>query len=242
MLLKRLLGARRETVTVSTGAFFLDPASYLGLALLTEGKYDPGTSSAILHYLRAGMTFMDVGANEGYFSVLAAAVIGPSGRIVSVEPQTRLQEVLRENLRLNGISNATIVAAAISDQEGTALLHVSPDVDTGATGLQLEYKYKVPTQQTSTITLHQLFDRAAVHTCDVMKMDIESFEHEAILGSPEIFAERRVRTLIVEVHDRLLRLRGKDAGEIKIFLSACGYKDRSSPSGNTVYTLEPDDA
>ena len=56
-----------------------------------------------------------------------------------------------------------------------------------------------------------------------MKVDIEGGEYEAILGSPDVFRQHRVRVLALELHPRQLAARGKDAGELERFLRACGY-------------------
>src|SRR4051812_38970298 len=102
--LKRLLRVRRRAVTTPEGTFWIDPVSNLGLELL-RGRYEPSLTEVVRRYLRPGGVFVDVGANEGYFSAIAARLVGPTGRVVAVEPQARLRPVLEENFRLNGVAN-----------------------------------------------------------------------------------------------------------------------------------------
>src|SRR3954470_828715 len=70
--MKALLRVRRLPVTTAEGTFWLDPASSQGLCLLKNDVYEPPMLETLKSYLRPGDTFADVGANEGYFSVVAS--------------------------------------------------------------------------------------------------------------------------------------------------------------------------
>ena len=70
---------RRRELSFGDHVFYADPSSGLGMSLL-RGSYEPGTVAALRKYLRAGATFLDLGANEGLFSVLASELVGPEGR------------------------------------------------------------------------------------------------------------------------------------------------------------------
>src|SRR4051795_13108866 len=84
--LKRLLRIKRVVVRTGAGAFFVDPISHLGAQLIDTGEYEPDMMATLEKHLSAGGVFVDVGANEGYFSVEAGRIVGPSGRVVAVEP------------------------------------------------------------------------------------------------------------------------------------------------------------
>src|SRR5438105_1935670 len=120
-LIKRVLFIHRVVVETSDGLkFWIDPVSILGLKLLRDRTFEPSLSKLIKRLLRVGDTFVDVGANEGYFSVLAANATIPGGRVVAVEPQQRLLPVIERNLELNQLSNVEIMSDALSDKKGTA--------------------------------------------------------------------------------------------------------------------------
>lgn len=229
-LLKRLFRVRRLTLDTPHGRFWIDPASYLGQEIATRGVFDPDTLAALRRMLRPGDTFIDIGANEGYFSIIAAPLVGPTGRIVAVEPQSRLREVQQRNFELNGCPRIEPIAAAISDHPGSVALHLAPDVNTGSSGLFAATRYRVPTETVPMMTLAQLLDAVNPAGAPVVKMDIESWEYEAILGSPEIFRNGRIRALVLELHYPLMQQRGLDPEKIPSFLRACGY------------TLAPDSA
>jgi FkbM family methyltransferase len=221
-LLKRILRIRRLELSTREGRFWVDPASNSGVALAQSGVYDPATLGAIRQLLRPGDTFIDLGANEGYFTVVASRLVGPRGRVLAVEPQTRLEPVLSRNLSLNGCTNVTLVRDAVSDRRGTSVLHLTPDMNNAASGLAAPTRYRIPVQQVGLITLADLLAMAP-GAAPVLKMDIESFEHEAIHGSESVFRDGAVRALILELHTGLLRKRGLDAESVPRLLRACGY-------------------
>jgi hypothetical protein len=107
-ILKRILLIRRRLVTLRSGQRFLvDPVSVFGLSLISDGVYEPQLTGLVEQILRPGDVFVDVGGNEGYFSVVAAACVG-DGQIYCVEPQSRLLPIIAANSQLNA-ANAIIV-------------------------------------------------------------------------------------------------------------------------------------
>lgn len=225
---KRALGVKRIVCQTDDGSFLVDPYSHFGQALTRDGCYEEEMCEAFRQYLPRGGVFADVGANEGYFSVIGGLQAGPEGRVLVVEPQSRLQPVINENLRLNGIDKAVVLHAAVSDQRGTAVFHLSPDMNTGASGLNQPTRYSVPTEEVQMLTLTDILAQAGVETVDLMKMDIEGFEDDAILGSAELFRKGKIRVLALELHRQVLRERGRDPQTVTNFLKECGYSCTSS--------------
>jgi FkbM family methyltransferase len=222
-LLKKGLGVERSVIVTDTGRFFIDPVSGFG-ALLSAGAYEPGVVMALWALLEPGACFVDVGANEGYFSVIASKLVGDRGRVIAVEPQRRLRAVLEKNFELNGVTNVEIADIAISDQPGSASLHLSPDTNTGSTALRQSTRYATKQETVETCTLEALLASRGIERVDLLKMDIEGFEYEAILGSPELFRSRRIRALALELHGRALVERSRAPEDILAFLRSCGYR------------------
>lgn len=221
--LKRLLRVRRRAVRTPRGRFFVDPASNLGYTLLHSGEYEPEMLKVLETFLGPGGTFVDVGANEGYFAMVAAGLVGPGGRVVAVEPQARLHPVLRRNVELHGAANVVLARAAITDRPGTARLFMAPDTNTGSSGLTRTTRYGLATETVETLTLAELFDRHGVDRADLLKIDIEGSEYEAVLGAPELFQARRVRAVALELHPHFLARRGLSAEPILAELHRAGY-------------------
>src|SRR5690242_16931657 len=75
--LKAALGVKRAVLETQHGRFSIDPASYMGDELLSEGIYEPTMIATLERHLRPGSVFIDVGAHEGYFTVIGAKICGP---------------------------------------------------------------------------------------------------------------------------------------------------------------------
>ena len=221
VLLKRLLRIRRETVDTPMGKFWIDPVSNLGVALVHAGTYEPGMQAILERCLGPGKVFVDLGANEGYFTVLAARLTQPSGRVLAIEPQNRLIPIIETNLRINSL-DATIVHAAVSDHSAVVTLHLAPDTNTGSSSLHRATKYRVPTHPVSSLTLADVLNRNQIAKVDLLKVDIEGFEYEAILGSQELFNQKRIKAMALELHSAALEARGRSVNELTSFSRTCG--------------------
>ena len=222
-LIKRLLYIRRRSITTGEGVFWVDPASFSGLELAENGVYERATLEMLRELLRPGDTFVDIGANEGYFTVVASRIVGATGRVLAVEPQVRLGPVLSKNLAENGCTNVEVIQAAVSDKAGSATLHLSPDMNNASSGLASATRYRVATQPTPLVTLMDILGRAP-GARPVVKIDIEGFEYEAVRGGEAAFRSGTVRALILESHDHILRMRGLDVEALPRLLLDCGYE------------------
>ena len=93
-----------------------------------EGIWEPHETSLILDLLQPGDTFLDVGANIGYFSILAAAAVGEAGSVMAYEPDPENYRLLQANVELNALRPRVIsTAAALSDANGEGRLYLSAD-------------------------------------------------------------------------------------------------------------------
>jgi FkbM family methyltransferase len=221
---KRVLLFKRREITTSDGIFFVDIASNLGYPLATSGVYEPQMLKILRECLRPGGLFVDLGANEGYFSVIASKIVGSEGQVFAVEPQARLQSVLKRNLILNSCQNVNVLPLAISDDASPVILHLSPDMNTGSTAAVQTTRYPLLKQEVSSITLLEVFEQQRIETCDLLKIDIEGYEYEAIMGSPGLFTAGRVKVIALELHREALAKRNRKAAQITDFLGSCGYQ------------------
>jgi FkbM family methyltransferase len=95
--------------------------------LSLNGCWEPWTTLAIARCLRAGVFAVDVGANHGYFSALMADAAGPDGRVLAIEPNPRLAELLARTFQVNGFSSrAAVLVRAAAAASGTTVSLVSP--------------------------------------------------------------------------------------------------------------------
>jgi len=101
---------------------------FVSQRLREQGIWEPYETSLVLSLLRPGDVFVDVGANIGYFSVVAASVVGAQGAVFAFEPDPDNCRLLRANAELNGFDERIIVVeAALSDASGHGELFLSAD-------------------------------------------------------------------------------------------------------------------
>jgi FkbM family methyltransferase len=191
-------------------------------------------------YLKPQSVFIDLGANEGYFSVIASKLVKSQGKVFAIEPQSRLQPIIKENINLNSCNNIQVLQVAISGKSETVTLFVSPDMNTGSTSLIQTTAYSLPKQEVTSITLAEFFQMHEIDTCDLIKIDIEGYEYEAIMKSPELFRTRRFKAIALELHPYYLEKRGLSGETITSFLSDCGYSIASSSSNTELLFVSPE--
>ncbi|WP_116364455.1 FkbM family methyltransferase [Parahaliea mediterranea] len=96
--------------------------------LLEAGIWEPFETQLVQRFLKPGDVFVDVGANLGYFTVLAAHCVGPGGRVFAFEPDPANFALLQDNTRRNDCAErVTAVQAGLADADGAARLHLSCD-------------------------------------------------------------------------------------------------------------------
>ena len=90
-----------------------------------QGIWEAFETELVVRLLQPGQCFLDVGANIGYYSVLAGYLVGTQGRVVAFEPEPANFALLQDNIELNQLTQATAVAAALAATSGTARLHLN---------------------------------------------------------------------------------------------------------------------
>jgi FkbM family methyltransferase len=233
---RTVLHAERATVRTARGVFWIDPLSYFGRQLALGQEHEPETAQVLREHLGAGSTFVDLGAHEGYFTVQAAKLCGKRGKVYAIEPQPRCDQVIRVNCRLNDCTNVAVLRMAVSDHVGHLTLYPHPATNSGATSISRRARGPVRRLEVPCTTLEALFDAEGTGDIDLLKVDIEGAEYEAILGSGAVFRRGQVKALCLEYHPQILEQRKLRAGDIHTFLSACGYESRPS-GGHCVYVL-----
>lgn len=89
--------------------------------------WEPYETSVIIKYLKKGDVFLDIGANIGYFSVIASAIVGKSGKVIAYEPDENNFRMLKKNIKVNALTNTIAFKAAISDYSGRGYIYICED-------------------------------------------------------------------------------------------------------------------
>jgi FkbM family methyltransferase len=166
------------------------------------GRTAPAETAALVASLPPGGTFVDVGANWGYFTLAAAHAVGPSGRVVALEPDPRMFAELRGNLERNGIRNVTALSVAASDRAGQAALagYAEADRNRGVSSLVAAPAGDAPSFAVRTEPLDGVLDGLGITSADLVKIDVEGAEELVVRGMARGLAAGRYRRVLVELH------------------------------------------
>lgn len=187
------------------------------------GLWEADLTEWISEQLCRGDTFIDVGANIGYFSLLASARVGPSGSVVAIEASPKIFQQLQINLDLNRASNVRAVNLAASDQRGIAQLFCGPAYNAGETSL-FQFKGTEPDVVVETAPLAEILERCEIASARLIKIDIEGAEGTVLPGLMTLLSSCRPDIeLIVEFHPQHLTAPGKSAAELVKLFGAFGF-------------------
>lgn len=164
------------------------------------GNHEPEVQDLLAKALKPGMTFYDVGANIGFFAVIAARLVGPSGHVVCFEPLPENARQIEYNARLNGFSNIAVRCEALGGSNRTDTFNTSAEPTWG----MLSTVGKTPGQPSGRIavtvrTLDSLFSEGVIPRPDFIKMDIEGAEIEALAGGSACVREH-LPIFVIEMH------------------------------------------
>lgn len=172
------------------------PDRFISAQLREHGVWEPVETRVMLALLDAGATFIDLGANLGYYTVLAGLRVGPHGRGFAFEPEPENFALLRRNLEVNGLNHVIADPRAASDRTGTDFLYLSPDnlgdhrlYDSG------DRRGAVPVR---TVTLDTFFKDDAnfargIQGLRLVKMDTQGCEALILRGAEELIAAQGSR-------------------------------------------------
>lgn len=185
--------------------------------ILTAGEYEPHVIRELAPLLRPGTVFVDVGANLGYQTLLAAARVGPTGRVHAFEPNPNNVALLRASLKANRFTNATVYPVAVSDRERAVWYR--PD-GANSTGTVAEVSPGQPTAFRAVALDDVLADLDRV---DIVKLDIDGGEPRALRGMDGLLRRHRP-VLFVEFCPECIRLVSDEPPDGMLeFLNERGY-------------------
>lgn len=192
-------------------AFYCDLQDRSCSEVCFRGEYEPHETAIVRHLLGRSMTFVDVGAKWGYFTLLGAHLVSESGRVISIEPDAGQYRSLAGNLAANGLKNVTALPLAAADRNSTLALKRSSAEGGGA---ELEV---------AADGIDDILDRAGVESVDLLKMDIRGAETLALRGMARGLKQNRYGAVLLDIHHRILSERAEDSTPLLDLLIECGY-------------------
>lgn len=196
-------------------ACYLD--SYMGKHVCYFSDYADYDALHFLHaYLRPGDSMVDVGANAGLYTLLAAQAVGSGGQVLAVEPQPRSLEILRHNLTLNVLPQVQVLPIAASDRDGSVAM-TAQDVFAG-----IAFTSTSSMEPQISVRAERLDPYLGNGVHALCKIDIEGYEWPALRGMEQAIARGQLPIVLFEMNGCIERY-GMRPSDFYTWLHEHGY-------------------
>jgi FkbM family methyltransferase len=202
-----------------------------------NGVYERGTTSLFQRIVKPGMMVVDVGAHIGYFTLLAARLVGETGKVYAFEPEPENFALLAKNVEVNRYRNVVCRQQAVCQETGSAELFLGkysithslsrPAGSDGAGSISAE-----------TTSLDDFFAREGWPSIHLVKMDIEGWEWSALAGMTELLRRCRHLKLVLEFTPSLLLGAGVEPTTFLQRLQDLGFSIRAVDDVEGLQPLE----
>lgn len=189
------------------------------------GIYESSERIFLEQFLKEGVTFLDVGAHDGFYTLLASKKVGPLGHVIAFEPSPRERKRLLFHVKLNHCNNVKIEPFALSSKDAKANFYVVQGRDTGCNSL-LPPRVSEPTKMISveTITLDSYLQKDGIRNVDFIKIDAEGVELEIFKGSKYLLEQVPRPVILCEVEDYRMEPYGYSSRDLFTFTEGYGYQ------------------
>jgi FkbM family methyltransferase len=190
-----------ELLLKAQGGVFIiaDPPDPSGRALAATGLWEWNVGAAIQEHLSSGDVFVDVGANAGYYTLLAASIVGPRGHVYALEPAPATYRKLTRNIGLNACDNVTPLRIAAGATTGEATLY-GPAHGHDATSSLRHRPQEATATRVPIRPLHAVISAGHRERFKLLKVDVEGHEDDVLRGLEPLLECGPRPMLIVEVH------------------------------------------
>ncbi len=201
----------------------LDPFKDNGVekSIFQTGSYECGTLAVIKSVLKAGDRFVDVGANVGLMTILAAIEVGPTGRVDSFEPLLEIRNLLSQSIMINNIKNIYVHDYALGSTPATMNIHRHPEVNRGSASIAWENANNIGTE-IRVDTLDNALSKTSGQPVNMIKIDVEGWELEVLKGGIETLKKYPQPVVCIEfscTHP----LHGGTHEEMFLLMQSAGY-------------------
>lgn len=212
----------------------LNPVSTVDRNLITAGIHDPFVKEIIEHRLSLGGIFIDIGANIGYFSIVALK--NPNTFTIAFEPSPRELIRLYQNIIENNCQNRVIVFPIIlSDENRNAQFFISPMENPGKNSILNRAGSSLLKEMIPARRFDHLIHDNLLTNVRVVKIDVEGAEIKVLEGIGKAISKMDDVVFIVEISPSLLVCSGKTADDIYMFFKKHGFTWQRGPRFSEQY-------
>jgi FkbM family methyltransferase len=218
------LAQNGEAEIPALGLSFFVPAlrEPIASSLLANGTYEPQLCEALAKVLKKDGVFMDVGANVGLFSLLAAHRLIPEGRVAAFEASPRIFSFLERNAQRNPRPGLTLFHRAVTERSGDEMSFFdAPEAKFGMGSLANRFSSSAAVVKS--ISLDDAAEQLGLPRVDVIKVDVEGFELGVFRGARRLLSMTPAPVVFFEFNDWAEANATSAPGDAQRFLQELGY-------------------
>jgi FkbM family methyltransferase len=217
-----LIRLGRDDVVWKTDEGFelaLDAADIAVSRYVRDGAYEPHLTSFFKRTIRQGMSVVDVGANIGYYSMISSKLVGPSGRVLSFEPNSENARLILMSRERNKFDNLQLYPVALSDHTGHAFFSAALGSNGGILSETLDVLMSPQCSVVPTVRMDDIISER-VH---FIKMDVEGAEGLVLAGARQLTDSCRPIITMEFSFEMLSRVSGLNPFEVLRHFDSLGY-------------------
>ena len=232
----RSAGLKPAVQTRHGFAMNLDLAEFVDRTIFCTGEWEPRETALIADLLKPGDVFIDVGANIGYFTVLASRLVGATGKVIAIEANPRTFKRLEANVALNRCANVDLCHVAAGEVLGFATMFEREPGNAG--GDQVNFAAAAAIASIKVERIDRLVGKQPVR---LIKLDVEGAEAKALRGASGLLERADAPDLVFEFTPAFLAGMGDDPRELIDLLEQLGYRlqvigdSGNSPADERIY-------
>jgi FkbM family methyltransferase len=209
-------------------AIYTSADSYIEYTILSTGTYEDEINKLIRISLKNGGNALDIGGNIGLQSIRMSQCAGLTGKVFAFEPLDYLQQKFTRNMLLNKAANVTLFPYALSDKAGEANFTINPKAWNQGT-FSLNNSSGTEVQRVIIKVADDLDEIKALGSLDLVKIDVEGFEYQVLLGLTQTLQKHKPR-IIFEYDSNYWINNNQKIADCYNFLQSLGY---------TIYQVTP---
>jgi FkbM family methyltransferase len=204
--------------------------------LFYTGWYDRPFLDLLIRELRPDDVYIDVGAHVGIDAVAAAKQLEclGGGCVIAFEPAPDMAEALRETAERESLS-IEVIHAALGNEAGVVELREDSHFPAGDASVRSKFNQGPIACRAPVMKFDEWASAQGLKRADVVKLDIEGAEYEALQGMKGMLNDKRPRLLVVEISEARLHQSGHTERDFDVLLASVGYRRAQEIDENVVY-------
>ena len=175
---------------------YFDPTDPHLLDMIDGKDPEQKVKEVFLENISTGDVVIDVGANIGDYTLIASKKVGSSGKVLAFEPLSETFSILKRNLQLNEITHCVSFQKAVGEKPDIVNLYKNNASGTmGHLDSSLNGQDLIKKSEIEVVTIDDLLNSHHIESVNMIKIDVEGFEHEVLLGCLKSFKEKKIKKI-----------------------------------------------